>query len=602
MIEVNSFDELRKTAPAKAGDLAILKRYWDKDSSFRGGGWFIGFPQTSGLPADDGGTIASDGKKFYWKRVINDPEQITLFDFGGRCDGKTDDKDAFYRNFLWQKGYESYSDSLGVKIPTNKAFISPIDFTGLGEIPVFAIYGDTRAKGGWRPRVRIISDKSKNIVFKVNARRVILEGFTWDGQATADVNKIKGAITPEMASNQQPFFENICQTGEFCNLFGIRVERNGGTAFRFIDTLDTKLDQIYSNTSFGSVFDIGWSNNPYGGWNHSTAVSLQNSNFQNGYGPALLNMPRVTQGLIRNVWIEHTRFPGNLDNGQWVIEALSNESSDNPINFNNSRCVIDGIYFQGNSSMTQDRVPGSWLSGYERGNIRRETYGIMMTDACFRAGYYTGYKMTNTTNEDKWFYLGDFSFPKMNQIWEIELIGKAGGVVPNARNEQPANMTGMGRRVITLQRCSTPNAKVYADMRQEGNDAIVDVIYQRLWPDHAKVYVKLKANSGDTIFNLTTTGPTRFEAGACTLFSDGPCDCPADVQTEILANVDRGWKDYGRPQARFSMHNGLAGVGANEQGVLTLQSKDGTAPKDAKTPTGFITVNINGVDRQLPYY
>lgn len=600
MIEVNSFAQLRTTAPTKSGDIAMLTRYYDKDSTFRGGGLFVGFVQTKDLPADDGGTVALDaGKKFFWKRIIDDPEQINLFHFGGRCDGKTDDSDAFMRNFLWSKNYESYSDALGVRIPTGQTFIKPLDFTGLGELPVFAIYGDVRAKGGWRPRVRIISDKSDATVFKVNARRVIMQGFTWNGQCTADVNNIKGAVMPAQRSNNQPFFENICQTGEFCNIFAVRIDNNGGTGLKFIDTLDTKLDQIYSSKSFGSVIEVKYSNNPAGGWNHSTAISLQNSNFQNGYGPALLDMPRLTQGLIRNVWIEHTRFPGNLDNGQWVIEALSIESSDNPLCLDNTRCVIDGAYFQGQGTMTCNRVAGSWLSGYEKGWIRRETYGVEMNDASFRAGYFTGYKLTNTTPEDKWFYVGHFTFPKMNQVWEIEFLSKRDGAAANAKLEQPCVMNGVGKRRINLQRCASP-AKVYADMQQEGMDAIVDVRYQRVWGDGAKVWVKLAKNCGDVIFNLTTTGPTRFEAGQCTAFSsDYSPVADADLQA-LLASFTKGG-DFAVPQNRFSLHNGLAGIGANEQGVLTMQTAVAAAPLVA-LPAGYVTVNINGVDRKVAYF
>ena len=602
MIEVNSFAELRTSAPGKAGDMAFLKRYYDKDSSFRGGGWFVGFPQTSGLPSDDGGITAVDtNKKFYWRRVINDPKEITIFHFGGKCDGKTDDTDAFTRNFMWMKSYDSYSDSLGVLVPTGKIFLKPIDLTSLGEIPIFALYGDTRAKSGWRPRVRIISDKSNGTVFKVNARRVILEGFTWDGQCTADTTKNKGAITPEMRSNNQPFFENICQAGEFIGMNCVRVERNGGDAFKFLDTLDTKLMQIYSSNTYGAVFNVGWSGNKQGNWDHSTAIALKECNFQNGFGPGTLVMPRLTQGLIENVWIEHTRFPGDLTNGQWNINALSIESSDNPIDFTNSRVTINGIYFQTGGAMTLANGPGRWLSGYERGSIRQETYGIQMTDASFRAGYYTGYKLTNITHEDKWFYVGDFSFPKMNQVWEIEFLSKRDGTAATAKLEKPSEMGGMGRRVITLQRCSSP-AKVYADMKQEGEDAIVDVVYQRLWGDHAKVFVKLAKDCGDVVFNLTTTGPTRFEAGVCTLFSEGPCECIGDQLAEMTTSVEKNQKDYARPQNRFSLHNGLAGIGANEQGVLTMQTVEGKAPKDPTKPAGYTTININGVDRVVPYY
>ena len=56
MIEVNSFAELRTTAPAKNGDSAFLRRY-NADSNFRGGGDFTGFIGTT-TAADDGGTLA----------------------------------------------------------------------------------------------------------------------------------------------------------------------------------------------------------------------------------------------------------------------------------------------------------------------------------------------------------------------------------------------------------------------------------------------------------------------------------------------------------------------------------------------------------------
>ncbi|AQT28720.1 putative exopolysaccharide biosynthesis protein [Erwinia phage vB_EamM_Yoloswag] len=604
MIEVNSFDELRKTAPSKAGDLAILKRYYDKDSKFRGGGWFIGFPQTN-VPADDGGINAVDAnKKFFWQRVVNDPEEINIMHFGGKCDGKTDDSDAFRRNFMWVYNMKDGSDTLGVKLPSGTTMLKPMDFTDLGEVPVFAVYGDTRCTKGWRPRVKIISDKSDQNVFKVKARRMIIQGINWNGQCTADTTKNTGAIPPELRSNNQIFFENICTMGQYIGVHCFRAENNGGSALKFQDTIDTSITEIYGSKSYGAVIEAKWSNTVQAGWNHSTAVRLENGNFQYGYGPAVLDMPRMTQAFMKNIWIEHTRFPGNLNDGQWVFEGNSIESSDNPLNLANTRCVINGFYFQGKGTMNLERAksPDNWLSGYERGNIRTETYGIIMTDSCFRAGYYTGYKITNNTDQDKWFYIGSFSFPKMNQIWEIELLGKAGGTVPNAKSQQPVDMTGMGRRVITMQRCNTPNKKVYADMRQEGTDGIADVVYQRLWEDYGKVFIKLKANSGDTIFNLTTTGPTRFEAGQCTLFSDGPCECVDDLLTEMTTSVEKNQKDYARPQNRFSLHNGLAGIGANEQGVLTMQTAEGKAPKDLTKPAGYTTININGVDRVIPYF
>jgi len=56
-----------------------------------------------------------------------------------------------------------------------------------------------------------------------------------------------------------------------------------------------------------------------------------------------------------------------------------------------------------------------------------------------------------------------------------------------------------------------------------------------------------------------------------------------------------------KPAARFGFHNGVAGIGANEKGVLTVATAAGN-PTNKTAPSGFVLVNINGVDRKLPYY
>lgn len=111
-----------------------------------------------------------------------------------------------------------------------------------------------------------------------------------------------------MCSNQQPFFENTIVAGEDVQVTCFRVQNNGGTVFKLLDTFDTRLDQIYTNNTYGRVIEVGWSNSANGEWDHSTAIELSNANFQYGYGDATLMMPRVTQGILRNVWIKHTRF------------------------------------------------------------------------------------------------------------------------------------------------------------------------------------------------------------------------------------------------------------------------------------------------------
>lgn len=55
------------------------------------------------------------------------------------------------------------------------------------------------------------------------------------------------------------------------------------------------------------------------------------------------------------------------------------------------------------------------------------------------------------------------------------------------------------------------------------------------------------------------------------------------------------------PNARLSMHNGLAGLGANENGVVTLATAVAAAPAST-VPAGYVTLNINGIDRKMPYF
>ncbi|HBT54471.1 MAG TPA: amylovoran biosynthesis protein AmsF, partial [Erwinia persicina] len=336
MIEVNSFAELRTTAPVKAGDFALLKRYYDKDSTFRGGGTFVGFITTA-LPVDDGGTYAV-GAGFFWKRVVNSLDELNIYHFGGKGDGVTDDSGAFKLMLNWAQTVNTSSRNLGVRFPGGKFLINPIDLSA-SEIPCFYLYGDDNPQGGM-PRTTIVSNKSSSPVFRVNARRTTIKGISWNGQASADITANKGAITAEMCTNQQPFFENIMVAGQTVLITCFRVQNNGGTAIKLLDTLDSKFDQIYSINTYARVFDIGWSDTVKGVWDHSTAIELSNANFQSGYGDATLMMPRVTQGLISNVWIEHTRNPGDLSNGQWLVEALSLENCVNPLNMDNARMQI----------------------------------------------------------------------------------------------------------------------------------------------------------------------------------------------------------------------------------------------------------------------
>lgn len=582
MIEVNSFAELRTTAPTKSGDLASLRRYYDKDSTFHGGGDFVGFVSTTKV-TDDSGTMAA-GNGFYWKRVINDPDELNIYHFGGKGDGTTDDSGAFKLMMAWAQSYNSSAKSLGVRFPAGKFLINPIDYSDT-ETAFFYLFGAHNPHGGL-PRTTIISNKSTSPVFKVKARRTTIKGICWQGQATADTAANKGAITASMCSNQQPFFENTIVGGESVIITGFRAQNNGGTVIKLLDTLDSKFDQIYTSTTYGRVFDIGWSDTAAGVWDHSTAIELSNANFQYGYGDSTLYMPRVTQGVMSNVWIEHSRFPGTLNDGQWIIDALSIEDCDNPLDLSNGRVQIRQLNLQSGAKVTLDSASGRWLSGYEYGWRRDESYGTMMTGS-MKAGWYSGYRVNNSSTEDKWYKLGKVNMTQENQQWVVEMISKLTKEDVTGTAGSPVSAMSSCTTWLNISRCTS---NIYADIQHKGSPAVLDVKLKRVGLAYAEIYVKLKAACGDVMFNLKSTGPSRFESGSCTLFN-------ADL-TEVTDTTTIGSTS---PNKRMSLHNGLAGVGANEKGVLTVATTTATAPTTT-TAAGYITVNINGTDRKIAYY
>ncbi|WP_414147363.1 amylovoran biosynthesis protein AmsF [Erwinia sp. BNK-24-b] len=582
MIDVNSFADLRTTAPTKTGDTAYLKRWSANDGNFRGGGQFVGYLTTPSV-TDDNGTIAV-GTNFYWKRIIDNPENINILHFGAVGDGYADDTEPFKRMLAWTLKYNSNIRDLPVRLPGGKFLIKPIDISAT-EYGFFGVVGDDVDLGSI-PRTIIISDKSTSTVFKVNARRTLFKGIQWDGQATANTTTNTAAITATMLNNTQPFFENIITAGQTVNIYCFRAQYTGGTVFKLQDTLDSKFDQIYTVSTYSRVFDVGWSDTASGSWDHSTAIELSNANFQTGYGDATLYMPRMTQGIIRNVWIEHTRFPGDLSDGGWTIDTLNIEGCSNPMVLDNCRMMVRQLNLQAGAAISTNLTStGRWLSTFEYGYRRDENFGSYLSGS-LKAGYYSGHKITNTTATDNWYKVGQFFFPKANQQWVMEMIGKADTTAPSSTAASPITSPGSGRTIINMERGDT----VWVEAYHMGTPAVLDIRYTRVGTTYVAIYVKLAANSGDTMFNLETTGPTRFESGSCSLFQP---DFSVVTDTSTLGTL--------KPQARFGLHNGLAGIGANEKGVLTLATAAGT-PTNKTTPTGFVLVNINGTDHKIPYY
>ena len=204
-----------------------------------------------------------------------------------------------------------------------------------------------------------------------------------------------------------------------------------------------------------------------------------------------------------------------------------------------------------------------------------------------RVGWHSGYKINNTSTSDKWYKLGKVFMPRDNQQWVIEMVSKVSNDAVTGTAGNPVSAVSSGTSYLGISRCATA---IYGDIRHHGSPAVLDIKFNRIGTTTSEIWVKLKAASGDTMFNLKSTGPTRFESGECSLFTP---DLNEVTDLTTIGTVS--------PAARMSLHNGLAGVGANEKGVLTVATTD-AVPPITTTAVGYITVNVNGTDRKIAYY
>ncbi len=117
--EVNSFSELRTSAPTANGVRVKLRGYYA--GSLDGGGEFIGYLTNAN---DNAGTIAA-GSGFHWERVLSD-NVINVCMFGAKGDGVTDDTAAIQAAVDYAKSMHSAADYIAVFIPSGVYRVSMI--------------------------------------------------------------------------------------------------------------------------------------------------------------------------------------------------------------------------------------------------------------------------------------------------------------------------------------------------------------------------------------------------------------------------------------------------------------------------------------------
>ena len=579
----NAFSELRTSAPDSNGELVFLISY--KSGSYKGGGMFVGNLTAAD---DDNGTIASGGGSWHWARAVEDYETLNVLHFGAAHDGTTDDHDAVLSMWNWSRSQTgSPLARNGIRIVEGNILISPIDISSYN-VTDFAIHGPTTPYGV-RPLVYILSDQSSKPAFTVSAERVTLRGLGWNGKCkgTADAN-----LKPLTKSNVQPFFKNVWagDSGQSVHVMGFQNMDGGGHVFDVMNLYQSKFDQVYSSYCYGDVWHITWSGEDGTYWDHPRSVEISNVNLQYCFGDGGgIFAKRMEQGTLRNVWIEHSRYPGDISDGAWIIDALNIESTPYPMIMNNTRDIARQISLQSGASILRGTDGDGWLADEEKGWIRQENYGILANAPVASLWDASMIRGTNSYNTSIWLNVGRVETQQAGGIWEFEILSKMGNIAPNTSTVRPTNNGAPGITRVMIQR--GPGTQPIVTYSHEGTSGVTGVRFYGLnSATYCILYVQLAANVGEYGVFARSTGITRFDSGSWNLFRPS-----GDVSTATPSSTT-----VAVPKA--SLHNGEAGIGA-EGSIVTIDTI--TVEPDTVNTTmiaGFMITKINGVDYAIPYY
>ena len=410
---------------------------------YQGGGYFMYDPDTVTVDHDEDGYLyLSASNNRTWRRVNYDIDSVTVTDFGAIADGKTDCSEAVKKMFDWSL---VNSPSTGIKFPKGTFFIKNFDISSQ-EKQFFKLTGPTVQFGHMAETTLILDPESNKPTFNVKARYVEINGIKVEGCCTKD----------DEPSNTTGFFKNIIPGGQFVRVNCMTFNNVGGRCLDLIDTLDCKIDQFYARYCKDSVVYARWSGQKEGAWDHSTAIELTNFNIQFSNNKPALDLPRCTQSFIYNGWIEHSKYPGDLTNGQWTIEGLAIESSSNPMKLGYCRALIIQKSIHKDSSgfdfSTEEVDEWTLLSEYDRGVTEISDFGTIIQGSLSYDAVTSQHHLDNRkTGQDTWFYVGEFNFSDMSSQIHVRVAGTASWSAMNETQNKFELATPEGVSHIYLQ-------------------------------------------------------------------------------------------------------------------------------------------------------
>ncbi|WP_336778748.1 hypothetical protein [Pantoea sp. USHLN256] len=574
LIQLRDVAALRATEPKKVGELASVLEY--TTGTAMGGGLFV-YDITDKTTPEDYGLNIVTAKGARWKRVVFDYNSVTVLDFGAVADGKTDCLEAVTRMFNWsQKNYPA----TGIRFTAGRFFISKFDIAAK-EVNRFKLSG-APVNFGYFPTTTLLSDRKDNeVMFSVKARYVEISGFVVEGES----------LQNSLPANSKGFFKNIIEAGQFLRVSSMEFRYLGGRGLDLLDTLDCKIDQWYARNCQNSLIHAYWSDNPNGKWDHSTAIELSNFNIQRNSAHPAIYAPRCTQSLIRNGWIEHSSDPGDLSNGQWIIEAMNIEACDSPLNMAYCRTITLQKNIQGSHGFdfTPRPTDSEWLSEYERGSIEIDSSGTIINGSLNYDYVTSQHAMDNRSAKEAWWCVGEIQL-KQSQQAHMRVIGNAQYNSMSGTQVDFSDRTAEGVGHIYFQML---NSQIACSWYSEGSCPITKVHIEQIKTGECRIYVKVAVYSGFTKVLLDTNSEDRHRAGVHFLYRKVFTKCAEEKAAELDEAV--------KTPVVFEQHwtgNKSVGFGYNNNGELLLRAAKANAAEYNETPE-LVKVRINGVEYAL---
>jgi len=589
--QITDIETLRATEPVTPGDIAIVLEY--NHGSRLGGGLFIYNPDEQGN--DDHGLVIRTKSGKAWKRYVTDYNSLTILDFGAKGGKDHDCAEAVRRMHDWSQSDPRFQN-VGIRFPAGIFNLSKLHIADKA-VSWLKISGPV-TDFGYFAGTTLYSDKKNNeFIFDVRAKRVEISGIIFDGESTP---------VSEGRNNTKGFYRNATTEGQYLRVSCVSFKNVGGHCLDVVDTLDCKIDQWYASHCQGIIINGSWSNGDHG-WNHLTAIELSNFNVQACEPAPVLNLRRASQSLIRNGWIEHCYDPGDISDGQWIIEALSIESCTIPLRCHGTRAITMQPNLQSGGNMDFSPIEESYLTShdYETGDILMANHGININGSLSTLYQTAQVHATNTSDKEKWFKLGLIDMPGLGAQVHIKVLGSGGYNTIRETQTEWSTRTGEGCANVYLQRLASGGSiehDIGVTWASEGSSPVTAVWIDRLGNGRAEVYVKLSVYSVQNILLITTNVADQFQQGihfrfVKTLDPDNansyfPC---SDAESAAL--------DLKKDLA-FHQHwvgNNKVGFGFNHNNELLLA---GTFEKNENitTENDYLRIMVNGERYGLQLY